>query len=280
MKRTLFFLTPLLALVFTSCSSIYYYQVCKVTPDNKTAIGVNSLTYEDDNCKVSYNLWDDKGNVGFVFYNKTDKNIYLNKEESFYIFNGIAYQYFQSRTFTSTRNIGTSATKGASASTSMTGINYLDLLQTNRILATSSVGAVSSTGYSVSYAEEKIICIPSKAAKLIFEYSITDEIIRDCDLYKYPTTKQIKTISFNEANSPIKFSNRIAYSIDKSAELMFFENQFFVSEVTNYPESDLIIMKYDEYCGQKSTSQTKYFKDVSADKFYIKYTKVVNGWKH
>lgn len=280
MKKTLLSSASLLVLLLASCTSVYYYQVYKVNPDNNTVIGENSLTYEDDNCKVSYDLWDDNGNMGFVFYNKTDKNIYINKEESFYIYNGIAYPYFQNRTFTTSRNMGTSATKGTSASTALSGLNYLNLLQTNKILATSTIGTVSTTGYSVSYTEEKIICIPSKAAKIISEYSITDEIIRDCDLYKYPTKKQIKTISFTEANSPLKFTNRIAYSIDKSAELLFFENQFFVSEATNYPESELIIMKYDEYCGQKSTSQVRYFKDVSPDKFYIKYTKVMDGWKH
>jgi hypothetical protein len=280
MKKTLFFLTSLIALLFASCTSVYYYQVYKVNPDNKIVIGENSLTYEDDNCKVSYDLWDENGHMGFVFYNKTNNNIYLNKEESFYIFNGIAHQYFQNRTFTSSKNIGISASKGASASTAMTGINYLDLIQTNKNSIISSVGAISSSGYSVSYTEEKNICIPSKAAKIIFEYSINDEIIRDCDLFKYPTKKQIKSISFAETNSPLKFSNRIVYSIDKSGEQILFENQFFVSEITNYPESEFIVMKYDEYCGQKGTSLIKYFKDVSPDKFYVKYTKGVDGWKH
>jgi len=53
-----------------------------------------------------------------------------------------------------------------------------------------------------------------------------------------------------------------------------------VTEMTNYPEIEMYDSDYREYCGQKSVSKSKYFKDVSADKFYITYKKGTDSWKH
>ena len=139
---------------------------------------------------------------------------------------------------------------------------------------------MSSSGYSVSYNEEKIICIPSKTSKIISEYYITESLLRDCDLFKYPTKKQITSKTFSKEQSPLVFSNRIAYSTSQNDNLIKFENGFYVTEISNYPESEMVELKYDEYCGQKSMTITKNFKNVSADKFYIKYSKGLDTWKH
>jgi len=275
-----FILAATIALFLTSCATTSFYQVYKATPSDNLITKDNYLVYEDDNCKVSYNLWDEGGNIGFRFYNKTNKNIYLNLEENFFIFNGISYDYYKNRVFTNSTTSGATTAKSATASKSVTGINYLDLLQTNRIQAASSVGLMASSGYSISYNEEKVICIPSKTSKFITEYNINESLFRDCDLFKYPTKKQIKLKSFSKAESPIVFSNRIAYTVGQTENLIKFENEFYVTEISNYPESEILESKYDEYCGQKSMTMSKYFKNVSPDKFYIKYTKDMDTWTH
>jgi hypothetical protein len=271
----------IIAVLMTSCATTsFYYQVYKATPSDKLITKENFLIYEDENCKVSYNLWKEDGNIGFSFYNKTDKNIFLNLEESFFILNGIAYDYYRNRVFTNSTSSGATTSRAATASKSVTGINYLDLLQTNRIQTTSSVGLITSAGYSISYNEEKVICIPSKTSKIITEYNINGSLYRDCDLFKYPTKKQIKSKSFSKAESPIVFSNRIAYTVGQSDNLIKFENEFYVSEISNYPEREITELRQEEFCGKKSTTKTKYFKDVSPNKFYIKYTKGQDTWKH
>lgn len=275
-----FILAATIALFLTSCATTSFYQVYKATPSDNLITKDNYLVYEDDNCKVSYNLWDEGGNIGFRFYNKTNKNIYLNLEENFFIFNGISYDYYKNRVFTNSTTSGATTARSATASKSVTGINYLDLLQTNRIQAASSVGLMASSGYSISYNEEKVICIPSKTSKFITEYNINESLFRDCDLFKYPTKKQIKLKSFSKAESPIVFSNRIAYTVGQTENLIKFENEFYVTEISNYPESEILESKYDEYCGQKSMTMSKYFKNVSPDKFYIKYTKDMDTWTH
>lgn len=271
--------TALIVVLLTSCATSFY-QVYKAVPTDNLIKTDNYLIYEDDNCKISYDFWGEGGNIGFYFYNKTNENIYLNLEQSFFVLNGIAYDYFKNRVFTHLKGAGVTSSKVSTASKSVTGINYLDLIQTNRIQASSSVGVMTPSGFSISYNEEKIICIPSKTSKIITEYNINESLYRDCDLFKYPTKRQIKSKSFTKSDSPIIFSNRIGYSVGQSDKLIKFENEFYISEISNYPEKEMIESKYDEYCGLESMIKTEYFKNVSPDKFYIKYGKRNDKWKH
>jgi len=280
MKTKNLFITVLISILLTSCMPSSYFQVYKTNPSDKMTLKENLLVYEDENCKVSYNLWDEGGNIGFGFFNKTDKNIYLNLEESFFILNGVSNNYYKNRVFQSSSSTGTSASRIATATQSVTGINYFTLLQTNKTSATNSVGNITSSGYSVYYNEEKIICIPALTSKIITEYNINQSLVRDCDLYKYPNKNQINTMSFTKSDSPLVFSNRIAYTVGQTGNLIKFENGFYVTEISNYPESELVESKYDEYCGQKSMTMVKYFKEVSPDKFYIKYSKGQDSWIH
>lgn len=272
--------TLLIAMLLTACAPTTYYQVYKTASTDKLVLKNNLLLYEDENCKVSYNLWGEGGNIGFQFYNKTDKNIFLNLEESFFIQNGISNNYYKNRVFTNSSSSGTTASRGSSKSISVVGINYLDLIQTNRITATNTVGILSSSGYSVSYNEEKVVCIPSKTSKNIAEYTVNKSLYRDCDLLKYPTKKQIKAKTFTKEESPLIFSNRLTYTLGQRDNIINFENEFYITEISNYPEKEIIEVQYNEYCGQKKTTSSKYFKIFSADKFYIKYSKGIDSWKH
>lgn len=281
MKTRKILLTVLISVLLTSCASTSFFQIYKATPSDKLLMKDNIIVYEDNNCKVIYDLWGEGGNIGFQFFNKTDKNIYLNLEESFFILNGISYNYYRNRVFTNSINSAETTSSDITASTSITGINFLDLVQTNRASVSNSADLITSSGVSVSYNEEKTVCIPSKTSKIISEYHINESLFRDCDLFKYPTKKQITTKSFTKGQSPLVFSNRIAYTIEKNDNLIKFENEFYITEISNYPESEIVEWKYDEYCEQKSMYMIKYFKNVSADKFYIKYSKgQYDEWRH
>ena len=268
----------IIAVLLASCSPPFY-QIYKVAPTEKLIDIDNYLVYEDDNCKVVYDFWSQGGNIRFSFYNKTDKNIYLNLEESFFIFNGTAYDYFKDivRTYT---KISSAKISSTTASQSVTGTNYLGLRQTNTAQEISSIGFTASSGFSISYNEQKVICIPSKTSKIITEYKITESLHRDCDLFQYPTRNQIKSKKFSKTESPIIFSNRIAYTIEQSDNLIKFENEFYIAEISNYPENVLLEFRQEEFCGQTRSSATRYIKNASPDKFYIRYTKGDDRWKH
>lgn len=269
-----------LTLLMTSCSTASFYQVYNVKPIGEAVSITDELFFEDENCKITYNLWSNGGNMGFVFYNKTDKNIFLNLNESFFVFNGIAYDYFQDRVFTNSKNSSATTVRSATASKSVSGNNYWNLFQTNRVQSTKSVAVVASNGYSVSYNEAKVIIIPTKTSKIIAEYNISQSLYRDCDLLKFPSIKQIKSKVFSKSESPIVFSNKISYTIEQSEKPIKFENEFYVTEISNYPESEILESKYDEFCGQKRMTMTKHFKKASPDKFFIKYNKGTDTWKH
>ena len=287
--------------ILSSCTSLYY-QVYKVTPASKIATTDNSLVFEDPNCNVYYNFWGEGGRAGFRILNKTDKNIYLNMKESFFVMNGIANDYFKNREFTSSNSTSwtTSAmnsltygvSESASGSVSETGLNYLDLLQTNVASVTTtkgkkyskyrSSGVANSSAFSITYNENEMICIPPKTSKFIFEYNVTDILYRDCDLLKYPKRNNIKTIYFAQGESPLSFSNRIAYAVEGLDNLIRFQNDFYISEITNYPEKQITEKRSDKFCGERGKdTAVRYFKNVSPDKFFISYSKsAADTYKH
>jgi hypothetical protein len=280
MKNKKTILVGLIALIMASCSSTSFYQVYKTTASEKINVKENSLVYEDQNCTISYNFWQNEGNIGFRFFNKTDQNIYLNLDESFFVFNGISNNYYKNRIFTHSESSGVVVSKGATASKSFSGTNYLNLFQTNLISASSSVDKTGSSGTSVSYNEEKIICIPPQTAKIISEYNINEYLFRDCDLLKYPTKKEVKSKNFTKSSSPIIFSNIIIYKLAQSETQNKVQNEFFVSEITNLPESEMYSSRYDEYCGEKSSLKSKYFVEQSPNNFYIRYMNKQDGIKN
>jgi len=159
--KNIFFLS-LIALIMSSCATTSFYQVYKAIPSEDIQVKGDYLVYEDDNCIVSYNLWSAGGNIGFRIYNKTDLNIHLNLEESFFILNGVAFDYFKNRVFTQSIGSGSTSSRSAAASKSETGTNIFGLPQTNRVGAVASVGVISTSEYSVAFKEEKIIVIPPR----------------------------------------------------------------------------------------------------------------------
>jgi hypothetical protein len=209
----------------TSCATTFY-QVYNVKPNQEKNTKTDNLFFEDENCKITYDLWANGGNIGFDIYNKTDENVYVYLNESNFILNGFAYDYYKNRTFTTTE------------------------------------GTIK---------EDSIIRIPAKTTKRISEYSINSTRITDCDLKKYPSRKTIKTKSYSIEQSPIIFSNIITY--ETKGEKMTVQNEFYVSEIANYPATEFFEYKYTEYCGKKSKSKTKFNKFYNTDKFYIKYSK-------
>ena len=76
----------MLASMLSSCSKEFYQVLTAESQSVETQ--QTDMVYEDENCKITYNLWASHGNAGFIFYNKTDKNIIVNLQGSGFIFNG------------------------------------------------------------------------------------------------------------------------------------------------------------------------------------------------
>lgn len=278
MKIKILVLWIFLGLISTSCASTTFYQLYNVKPIGETLTKAQELFFEDDNCKITYNLWSNYGDIGFYFQNRSDENIYLLLNQSFFVLNGFAYDYYQNRTYTASKSSSLSAASSSSGSVAVTGVNTYSNIQTNRVSNSNTAKIGASVGYGVSFQEDPVICVPPNSTKKISEFSIYSSLIRDCDLLKYPKVKDIKTVFFTNENSPIIFSNRISYKV--KGELNLVENSFFVSEITNYPRNEFFESEYEEYCGQKDDLPKEYFKYKDSDRFYFKYSKDLDFWEH
>ena len=266
-------------LTLSSCKTTYY-QVYRAVPSDRSMANKDALVYEDENCEVTYNLWSHGGNMGFGFFNKTKENIYLNLDECFFVRNDVANDYYLEREFTQSSNMGSKSSRKKGGSVALTGLNFLGLIQSNQAAAEVSESLMTSSGSSVSVKEKKIVTIPPGTLKFIYEYNINQNLYRDCDLLRYPKRSQVRTLQFMKNDSPYVFSNRIVYRVGESAEPVRFENEFYVSEITNYPEKEIVYKEYDEFCGEKSEERYNFFKIKSPDRFYIMYLKNYQDTKH
>jgi len=241
----------ILSFILTSCTVTNYYQVYKVTSDNGN-VNKSNINFEDKNCIVTYNLWSEGGNVGFNFFNKTENDIVVDLSKTFFVINGVAFEYFQNRTFS---NSSTSAS-------SLTSNNYL---VTSKILKTN----ISSQ--SISRVEKSLITIPSKTLVNVSEFRISESQFFDCNLEVYPSKNKIKSLRFDSLSTPFVFSNLITYKTKNDSTRM--ENKFYVNEITNIPYAQMFIEINKDKCGNNLVPPYKVFKNETPDKFFIHYMK-------
>ncbi|MCF8359504.1 MAG: hypothetical protein K9H26_12140 [Prolixibacteraceae bacterium] len=69
-----------------------FYQSYSTIPENGE-VKDNAVVFEDERCKVSYNLWAEGGDIGFVMYNKTPDFISIDPQRLFFVLNGFSYEY-------------------------------------------------------------------------------------------------------------------------------------------------------------------------------------------
>lgn len=119
-------LVAVLGLSMVSCKSTFY-QVYDVDYDSNMKMQDNSLVYENEDCKVLYNLWSEGGFVKFAIINKTDKDIFVNLTQTFFTLNGLANEYYQGRTY-STATYNQVTTTSASVN-SMVMVQQMPIFQ-------------------------------------------------------------------------------------------------------------------------------------------------------
>lgn len=277
--------------VMASCAPTRYCQMYQTKPISDIQVKKNALVFEDENCKISYNFWREYGEIGFVFYNKTNDNLYLHLDECFYVANGSAFDYYQNRVYSNSRTVVTSSTKSNLSSLTNTNSNAIGYAN-NYVIGSTAFGSAYGTGSSikngyvnyssntyvnsssnaVSTAEKRVICIPAHASKVVTEFNIKNYIFRSCDIYLHPGRKDPYSLSFTLDNSPLVFGNRIAYSVGGSEELIRVSNEFYVSKISNYSADKITELVPDEICGKKHLNDVRVFKESGPDQFYIWYT--------
>lgn len=274
-----------LVLLLSSCSTLYY-QVYTVKSDNVKEQN-NALVYENDDCQIIYNLWSDGGRSGFIFFNKTDKNIFVDLNKCFFIKNNKAYDYFLNRSSALSQTNEIMAYGSASLKFGeyfdADKYTFINSIYNPKIISRSEAftysasvaktkGASSSFTKGISYKEKDIICIPPKSFKEINEYIISKDVIVDCG--KMSPRKTPYKFTFDELNTPLKFSNVICYFMDNDNDYII-NNDFYVESIENHSEKSAIKKeKYDEECTESDKHiYYEYFFTVSGpNKFYIPYS--------
>lgn len=235
--------TLALVILLASCKS-GYYQVYKTNSNAPDGI------FENADVRIVYDFWAPGGNAGFRFYNKTSEPLTLYLDRSFFIMNGIAHDYYQARIITNSSSTSVSKT---------VGFRYL--------YGTYAANQTSQSG--VEYTEKPQIVIPANSSKAIAEFTVTPDYFAHCDLKRYPTKKQVRSVSFDQNSSPFIFSNFITYQIGSQTQSV--SHDFFVSEITNVPASEAFKNVQTERCEKKTTVREPVHK--AADKFYNSYLK-------
>ena len=268
----------LITFAFLSVSCAFqnnFYQVYETVPENGK-LSNNEVVFEDDNCKISYNLWENRGDIGFDIYNKTNDNLILHKDKSFFILNNYAYDYFLNRI--------TSNSSSNSITSSSGYTNYNKYLYNNRFSSSSGFSQSSFSSNATAYNEKNQIIIPPKTNKRISEYSIVNSFYSTCDALKFPSIRKIKKLSFDKSNSPFVFYNLIAY--ETNGKITQTENKFYVSSITNIPESEMLISVNKDKCDDLE-SQSNYYsnkiyvlKDNFPNRFYYMYNMKYDSEKH
>ena len=270
-----------------ACGTINYYQVYEVGTDIKQTN--EALVYEDENCDIIYNLWEDAGSMDFVFTNKTDKDIYIDLAQSFFIQNGIAVDYYTDREFTSTTTVGATSTTSllesytASAIKGYTKYGYTHTpnlwtpTTVNRgsqishsITAGSTTSVTSGHSASVTTRAKRYICVPANASKIVRSFGISDYVYMICENNDFNLPKkESEKITYTKEESPLNFRNRITYIIDEINYTV--DNQFWVISVQNYKKNSIIKNETVTNCFTKMREEKSYFIISGPNMFYNNY---------
>ena len=285
MRKSLTTLSLILLLLIsmTSCKT-NFYQVYTVETEEAEQVD-NSLVFENNDCKVYYNLWSNNGKLSFVFLNKTDKDIFINLGQTFFIKNGFAIDYYQGRTYTDQTYVQTSSSISF-GNTKLKGNGYwsnniykedVSVFENGR-----SIKNVNARANAVTIKEKEIVCIPAKCYKMFSYYSANPLRYITCDNNKDYPKDFVNVADFNKQNSPLIFSNRIAYGFNKDAVAeKHMDNNFWISSIMNYSQNSATeeVDEKDD-CDKKdkdsydfNQKKIRQFKIGGPNKFYQSYVK-------
>ena len=272
MNKFGFILMATITILLQGCSSYHYCQLYEVDTDVEKK--ENALVYSDENCDIIYNLWANSGSMDFIFTNKTDKDIFIDLTRSFFIQNGIAYDYYSDKEYTSTVTIGEASTSELMASYTKYGYTHTPYLWTpTSISRGAKVSSTFTSGYSssVTTKTEKYIYVPAKASKIVRSFSISNHIYLICgnDELNAPN-KESEKITYTKDESPLNFRNRITYILNNDTHNV--DNEFWITSVRNYNASYLKKTRDDVVdCITKKRERKDYFRISGANMFYNDY---------
>lgn len=274
-KKNLF---KLVCVVVTSVLSVScsqnFYQVYTMD-SNDLKMQDNSLLFENADCQVSYNFWSDGGYVSFAFKNKTDKDIFINMNESFLVVNGNAHNYFEAKTYTYGSAYATTTGYGESLGVSLSGNTgiWSNKQYTASAGVAASVQSRSAIMNTVSRKEQEIVCIPANSFKTFSKFCLSPVIYQKCvKKVDFPSSRA-SLAKFDSNNSPIIMNNRLTYGFKNDAMDKHIDNVFWLGEIENFSEKSAIEKSNEKGCYDIVSKEIRHFKIGKPSQFYRHYQK-------
>lgn len=245
--------------IATSCAPVYYRQVTTLSSEDVKFNEKGEYVYENDMVCIEYNFWRENGSVDFVVTNNTDDDIYLDLSQSFFIRNGFAYDYFKNRSWGESNGLVLSS---SSSNTALYNFPKVALAQN------STTEITSRNGYSVTYHEMPMVCIPAHSSKSFGEYIVSASVYRECDFNREPRSREESVREFAQEASPLVIENRLMFILgDVHIPVT---NMFYASRFQNIAVDDEEQIEKIKHCNG-ITEQVRIHKLQGVNKYYINY---------
>jgi hypothetical protein len=234
----------LVTLIFNSCSFTNYYQLHQISSETNSQS--NNIT---DKLGIEYDFWSSGGQVMISIENKTNKEMIVDLERSYFIKNGISYQFY------------------ANESNSTTYASSTNYSTKNQPISQRTISLKEE--YTKVLNESKNIYIAPRSKILISKFKIQENRLIICDLKKIPN--ESKTVSFSKENSPINL--RYFWTVYSKSDTLNIESDHFVKAISNHKKDDFINTIDTTVCGTKLPigELIEAFKFKSSNSFYVMY---------
>ena len=291
MKRVIYLLG---ALTLCSCATAYQ-QIATISSIQKMAPDDGIYRFVEEDVSVTYDFWAENGQVSFVISNNSDSDVYVDLAKSFLVVNGMTFDYYQKRSYSSSsqNTIASSYTYGGSntfaRATGMANAHassYGDFTDASsfgvewgtKSTSTTSqrITTISTVNTGIQYEEKEGVWIPANSSRKFSEFSLLETPYRKCGFVRNPWNNEDSTISFNERNTPYAFDNVLTIKIgDKEHRLV---HSFYVENFSNYRRKQTYTKQPEENCDGTPTGYTLHiYKYYAANRFYINYSIMPNG---
>lgn len=286
MKNHLLLFVPILALA--SCATPYQ-QIASIFSPQMTLRDDGKFRYDADEIVVDYNFWAQNGQVSFIITNNSDHDIYVDLGRSFLVVNGMTFDYYQNRTYSSNASstVVSSSSYGASntfaVANGMANAFASSLGNTASASVFSNVLGSSTTSSSsrrsttsntinngIEYKEKECVWVPAHSSRHFCEFSLLEAPYRICGLARNPSKNEDASISFTATDSPYAFDNMLMLVVDGEDHRLV--NSFYIDRITNLLREQTYVEEDARKCDESKTgNKTHILKYMSSNRFYINY---------
>lgn len=224
--------TILVAAILFLSSCNQFIQLIETESVGKDAVTKEGVCQNED-LKISYDMWSEDGITYFSIYNKTDKPMYIDWKRSVFIFNDWKYDYWVEKSTTESYVVpsgyGNNVTFERKTSTVVAERYTFVPPHTNvSVPMTYTIMSGFTTSTSTTAGGKTTITV---AQGLKYEDKTLKKVSIPASSGKGTTKAYVK--EYSKDNSPARFRNFLTYSFDeKFVNEKFIQNEFYVSKKT------------------------------------------------